>query len=196
MNIDPNKIKKDIADSQSRKETLLLSLQGDIDAMERDVQELFRDIGARTYKLSSQGQGQGQGKEKFEKDGELVELFAKVDELKAAQAAKEGRKDEIAARYDEEIEIFQKLLPPDFETPAEPDVPETAAESAESAEISVAPAMAEGSPAPEGTPVAGAMELSSGFCMNCGRMFMVGERCVLSGLRNPYSLDLSSSRPP
>ncbi|MCL1832726.1 MAG: hypothetical protein FWG45_07465 [Oscillospiraceae bacterium] len=143
-NIDTNKIMADIADLENKKQMLLLSLQHDIDEIDKDVMKEFREIGQRAYSLA------------FEGEGNLSALkadFDKIDAFKAEQDAKDKKKGDIIARYDEEIEIMRKLLPQKAE---------------ESAPVETASTPAETAPAPPIDPA------NMGFCTNCGKAYALG----------------------
>jgi hypothetical protein len=102
MNVDVNKIKADIVDLEDKKKTLLLSLQSDIESIEAEMKREFCEIGQRAYTLAFEGEGTLSA---------MAGDFAKIDEYKAAQELKEKKKCEIAERYNEEIQILEKLVP-------------------------------------------------------------------------------------
>ncbi|MCL1998092.1 MAG: hypothetical protein FWG65_04910 [Turicibacter sp.] len=112
---DSNKIKSDIADLKNKKSTLLLSLQNDIDEIISKKKASFVNIGERAYTLSR--------KEKSDNLASLEAVFETIDKHNDDLAAKEQKKLDIAARYDEEIDMLEKLIPlmlaqPEPEPPA------------------------------------------------------------------------------
>ncbi|MCL2016153.1 MAG: hypothetical protein FWG68_07915 [Defluviitaleaceae bacterium] len=107
---DSNKVRADIADLKNKRSTLLLSIQNDIDNIAAKKHDDFAAIGERAYTLA-----------RIEGSDSLATLdlaFANIDNLNTQLAAKEQKKLEISARYDEEIEILEKLIPPEPVQPA------------------------------------------------------------------------------
>ena len=100
--INADKIRKDILDLQDKKSTLKLSLQIDIDAIDSDMKKEFCKIGEDAYELYSNGD---------DSLSPLKEAFESLDQHKEARNAKEKKIVEITERYDEEIELLEKLLP-------------------------------------------------------------------------------------
>lgn len=108
-NIDAAKIRKDIADLKDKKQTLLFSLENDIKAIDETIKDEYRQIGQDAYNLSKEGTDSMAG---------LAESFAKVDKCKTDQEAKRKKMGEIAERYDDEITMFEKLIPAEPEPAA------------------------------------------------------------------------------
>ena len=133
--VNPDKIRKDVLDLQDKKRTLILSLQKDIDAIDSDILNEFCKIGEGTYELYSKGE---------DSLTTLKESFESIDRHKEARVAKEKKTVEISERYDEEIELLEKLLPK--------------VEAEEKVEIKAEP-----EPASVPTENAG-----QAFCANCG----------------------------
>jgi len=102
INVDANKVKKDIADLNEKKQTLLLSLQNDIDAIDRKILEVFRKIGQNVYEMKKSGANTFNS---------LDDDFAEIDKHIVDKEAKIKKKSEIAERYDDEIIILENLLP-------------------------------------------------------------------------------------
>ena len=100
MSINISKISGDIADLKAKKNTLLLSLQNDVNLVKKELEALFKQIGESAYNAFKEEKG-------FEL---LNELFERVDEKFKQIEAKDKKKAEISERYDEEIDIMQKLL--------------------------------------------------------------------------------------
>ena len=108
--VDASKITRDIADLKGKKQTLLLSLQNDVEAIENEMKEEFCKIGQMAYELAAKGE---------ESLGALADEFAIVDRCKQDQEAKAKKMADIAERYDEEITILEKLVP-NIPAPAAP----------------------------------------------------------------------------
>jgi hypothetical protein len=129
------KVKNDIQDLKDKKSALSLSLTKDMEALMTKITESFCELGKTAYE---------------KRDAITVDLFSAgfeaVDKLYNDHSAKAKKIEEIAARYDDEIEIMEKLLPE--EAVAEP--------------VSAAAS-------PAATP-AGA----KAFCMNCGNEYKAG----------------------
>jgi len=134
--IDAAKIKKDIADLKDKKETLLFSLENDIKAIEATIDGLYDQVGRDAYAIFKDGK---------DSMAELGGHFANVDKCKDDQAAKRKKMDEVSERYDDEITMFEKLIP------AEPEP--------------VAPVAVPMGAVPAGAAPAG----GSGFCSSCGK---------------------------
>ena len=130
--IDAAKIKKDIADLKDKKQTLLFSLENDIKAIETTISEQYDKIGRDAYALFKDGK---------DSMAELNDYFATVDKCKEDQEAKRKKMGDVSERYDDEITMFEKLIP------AEPEPTPMAAPA--------------GTPAPTGG--------GSGFCSSCGK---------------------------
>lgn len=96
------KVKNDIADLTNKKETLLLSLQRDVEVFEKQLAEVFQNVGEEAYKIA---------KESKASFPSLEESFTVIDELLENISAKNKKKTDVAMRYDEEIEILEKLIP-------------------------------------------------------------------------------------
>ncbi|MCL2755376.1 MAG: hypothetical protein FWD35_06655 [Oscillospiraceae bacterium] len=175
-NIDPFKIRKDIEDLQGKKDLLTLALRTDIAALEGEIQEQFCVIGEKAYELTAEKAETA----KIDVLKELAEEFEKVDALKATQGAKESKRAEIAARYDEEIEILENLLPEVMPAP-EPSVELSVQSDTETGVITethtfALPSMPPQAPnAEQESQITQVTELESGFCPNCRRPYMVGE---------------------
>lgn len=98
-NFDAGKVKKDIADLRDKKQTLLLSLQKDIEIINGEMMAEFCRIGQKAYELKNAD------------FAALAEDFAKIDRFLASMDAKDKKKTEISDRYDDEITILEKLVP-------------------------------------------------------------------------------------
>lgn len=146
QHIDAQKIKKDIADLEDKKQILLYSLQNDIDAIETVKQAEFCKIGLTAYTLAAQG-------EDFV--AALTEEFKKIDSLNADQDAKRNKMSGVTERYDDEISMMERLLPKE-EVPAEVAPAPTEAAGAEAASAACSGC---GKPYKPGV---------DKFCMSCG----------------------------
>lgn len=100
--VDVNKVKSDIADLKGKKDTLLMALQNDVDSVFAQMSKAYGEIGENAYKLSRE--------QNVDSMASLNEAFDGIDALKLEQEAKLKKKDEISARYDEEIELLEKLV--------------------------------------------------------------------------------------
>jgi predicted nucleic acid-binding Zn-ribbon protein len=99
---DVMKVRNDIRDLESKKETLLKANQTDIDSINKKMLTTYCQIGQKAYEMSQAGN---------DSMGELQENFAQITEFKAEINTKNDKLKSIAARYDEEIELLQKLIP-------------------------------------------------------------------------------------
>ena len=100
-NIDLNKIKGDISDLKDKKSTLLMSLQHDADSILAKMSKAYCEIGENAYKLSRE--------QNIDSMATLNEAFTGIDTLKLEYDAKKQKQAEIAARYDEEIDLLEKI---------------------------------------------------------------------------------------
>ena len=100
--VDAGKVARDIADLKGKKQTLLFSLQNDVEAIENEMKDEFCKIGQMAYELAAKGE---------DPMGALADAFATIDRCKQEQEAKAKKMTEIAERYDEEITILEKLVP-------------------------------------------------------------------------------------
>jgi hypothetical protein len=129
------KVKNDIQDLKDKKSALSLSLTKDMEAITTKITEIFCELGKAAYE---------------KRDAITADLFSAgfevVDKLYSDHSVKAKKIEEIAARYDDEIEIMEKLLPE-----------EAAAPVAASAAANSAP------------PAGG-----KAFCMNCGKEYKAG----------------------
>jgi len=96
------KVKSDIADLKDKKQALTQAVQNDIDATENKIVAIFTAIGEAAYGLHASGQGGL---------SDLTARFEEIDTLKADQKEKTAKIDAIAARYDEEIDLLEQLVP-------------------------------------------------------------------------------------
>ena len=109
-NFNITKVKNDIADLKNKKQTLLMALQRDIDDITGKLKEEFCQVGQKAYELSAEGV------DSFE---DLRDNFTAIDACKAEYEAKNKKSVEIAARYDEEILLLEKLVPNESEAAAD-----------------------------------------------------------------------------
>ena len=100
-NIDAGRIRKDIADLESKKENLMLSLQQDYEDINDHITGEYCKIGEEAYALYKNGEHSLEG---------LSEYFMNVAQLEKELAAKDRKITEISERYDEEIGILKKLV--------------------------------------------------------------------------------------
>ena len=105
--INADKIRKDILDLHDKKQTLILSLQTDIDAINCNITNEFCQVGEKAYDLYSDGDYS---------TTTLKEAFERIDGHVEERGAKEKKIGEIAERYDEEIALLEKLVPSAEET--------------------------------------------------------------------------------
>ena len=106
--MDINKISSDIEDLKGKRQSLLRSLQNDIDEIESLMNQQFCQIGQKAYGLAEDG------------TDTLESLQADFESINRHRAEREGKLSkmaDIAARYDEEITLLEKLIP---EAPATP----------------------------------------------------------------------------
>ena len=100
--INTNKVKNDINDLKGKKMQLLRSLQNDIDEINMCLKNEYCTVGEKTYELFL---------EKNPSHSSLYEDFETISQKKNEREEKLSKKEEIAARYDEEIILLEKLLP-------------------------------------------------------------------------------------
>ena len=131
---DTGKVKSDIQDLRSKKEALLLSLQRDVEGIEPKLAESYRHLGELVYGMIIKGE---------DSIGSLTNEAEAITKHLDNINAKTKKSSEVAARYDEEIEMLENLLGDD-----EPDNQERSWGG------SSHPASTEPS--------------SSGYCLSCG----------------------------
>ena len=100
--INISKIKNDIEDLKSKKNSLQLSVQRDIDDIKKKMTKEFSQAGEAAYKLYKAG---------TDSMAELTEAFASIDRHKDDIERNEKKKIEIRERYDDEINMLEKLIP-------------------------------------------------------------------------------------
>ena len=100
--VNADKVRKDIFDLKDKKQTLILSIQNDIDGINDRMAKEFCLIGEKAYELFSGGTNSF---------ADFKDDFASIDRHKADRAAKEKKIEEITERYDEEITLLEKLVP-------------------------------------------------------------------------------------
>jgi len=144
-NMDSKRIQQGISDLAEKKQMLIMSLQTDIEAIDSEMSEAFRELGLKAYALAKESGSIPAGLE-----GDCD----KIDGFKSEQNFKDKKKLEVAERYDEEIAMLEKLLP---KTPTPPPLaPPPTAQPAQSAP----------SPRPAVT--------EKFFCTNCGKRYTPG----------------------
>ncbi|MCL2752660.1 MAG: hypothetical protein FWE44_00755 [Defluviitaleaceae bacterium] len=95
------KVKSDIADLKDKKQALTQAVQNDIDAVQAKIDKDFHDIGKSAYDLHTGGNASMDT---------LASRFTIIDEYKTDQKEKMAKIAEIASRYDEEIQLLEKLV--------------------------------------------------------------------------------------
>ena len=111
-----NKVKQDLADLKGKKDTLLFSIQKDIDVINDYIAKEYHQIGEKAYGLFKQD---------IDSMKELAEHFASIDKHKMDLESKNKKSAEIAERYDEEISMLERLIPREPVVYAEPVIPST-----------------------------------------------------------------------
>ena len=99
-----SKVRTDILDLIGKRDTLIYVLDRDIEEIDADSARCFREIGEKAFDCFIQG---------VDSIESMSEDFERIKELQVNKDAKKAKIVEIAARYDEEIELLQKLLPDD-----------------------------------------------------------------------------------
>ena len=97
-----HKVKTDIADLKSKKDTLVYVIQKDIDGIDSDILNRQAEIGLKVFEMHERGEHSTES---------LADDFNQIKDLKSAREAKFKKSVEISARYDEEIELLEKLIP-------------------------------------------------------------------------------------
>ena len=100
--LDLNKVRSDIADLKNKKQTLMLSLQRDIDGIRKQIMDSFRTVGEKAYTLSKSG---------TDSMATLGDDFSAITQYLANIAEREQKSHDVSARYDDEIEMMEKLIP-------------------------------------------------------------------------------------
>jgi len=101
-NIDTGKIRQDIEDLKNKKQTLVLSLQNDVSAINAKRDEEFLRIGKMAFEMSTRGE---------DSMASLDASFVQIKEYDAQMQERNAKMTEISERYDEEIEMLEKLVP-------------------------------------------------------------------------------------
>ena len=100
--VNADKIRKDIHDLKDKKQTLILSLQNDIDSINGNMKNEFCEIGEKAHGIYSSGD---------QSMTTLKAAFESIDQHLEDRNAKEKKIVEITERYDEEITLLEKLVP-------------------------------------------------------------------------------------
>ena len=151
MDVSAEKIRMDLTDLEGRKQSLILALQNDIEAINDQLYLVFYQIGLKAYEMYRGGSSSLE---------QLKESFDNITPHMTERIAKEKKIAEIAERYDEEIALLEKLLPIGFEDMQSEVEAEAEAYAAAEAEESEGVCPNCNAPYVPGDDV---------FCKNCGR---------------------------
>ena len=99
--VDYQKVTNDIRDLKGKKETLILSIQKDIDNIKKTIAEYYHGLGEKVYETYTDNS--------FDITTH-TEVFDLITANKESIASKEKKIAEIAERYDEEIDLLEKLV--------------------------------------------------------------------------------------
>lgn len=95
------RLQKEIKDMEFKKQNLLSVLQDEITKIQQKIDNIFYQIGAKVYKNHLS---------RITQDESLQVYYNEIASLKDSIITKEEKKQEIAARYDEEIEMLKTKL--------------------------------------------------------------------------------------
>ena len=149
--IDYQKITNDIKDLKGKKNTLILSIQNDIDNIKKTIADYYHELGERVYEAYVSNS--------FDITAH-AEVFELITSNKESITSKEKKIGEISERYNEEIDLLEKLIkdtpmPQVVENTPMPQVVENAPQS-QSKEFCISC----------GTPFIRGVDV---FCINCGK---------------------------
>ena len=99
--VDYQKVTNDIRDLKGKKDTLILSIQKDIDNIKKTIADYYHGLGEKVYEAHINNS--------FDIN-EYTDVFESITSNKASIATKEKKISEIAERYDEEIDLLEKLV--------------------------------------------------------------------------------------
>ena len=139
--IDYQKITNDIKDLKGKKDVLILSIQNDIDNIKKTIADYYHGLGEKVYETYVNNS--------FDITAH-AEVFELITSNKESIASKEKKMGEISERYDEEIDLLEKLIN---------DMPKP-----QVIEDTPMPQVVENTPKPQ----------SKEFCISCGSPFTRG----------------------
>ncbi len=94
------KLKQEIKSLELRKESVFGAINGEITRLKRECESVLLQAGKTAYETWSENQTQA----------DLLEFWNKIQELEKNIAEQEAKKEEMGAKYDEEIKLINSAL--------------------------------------------------------------------------------------